>query len=1319
MLDLAAEASISTIQNDRLNQTIKRRIGRIIDNTALALEKRSESTKRARKKSRKRNFSIMRHDIKNTRSVINALVSKEKSGKIINPTERDWLYYNNYMSIMNNRELRIKKKDVLIAMVKDRIGKIIVEESEKDSYFNAVPKPRDWADIRAVMKGSTMYELIEFPRVEAQMLIKKEGSPIVDLWADIILSEMMPLSGEHTIEFVYYVTDDLKKKIGNGGNFRVAINANYTKKDIVLAIDQTVLAFNDRISETNEVQGSGNVRISLLLNEKQRRKDNPNAMGHVYIQYMRLVRDPKEMDMNVEIKAYANFLLEPHYKIRGLIEFDTKTDIGVCIFEAYYIIRGGGYNALRELPNPVPLSTSSAWAEFIADELVNNYPEYIQLCQDGEAKMFLEQIYDIEHMNIGLYNAYNRELWAPNMNIPCLERVMLYYANHVYVSNIKKLLKANGKSNEYDGTNMFYLFRKNAEIKYKRTFKPYSLNDMKDDKEKKKKIPIKANAPRAPDTDIIKHVHWGFDYETYAVDASGLQAPYLLVVGKINDEENEYDPRNPIKPRIYRGINCTVDFIFDVIIPILSKKESKVVHHFWAYNGANFDFHFLIVALQHVFQIKILGSSTSIKTMKIGNNIDFLDLGCWYSVPYDKTMEMSGLRALAASCKTYNQKSNFEHKITEADLKNDDLMASAIKYCCQDVFTLNELVYLLAIRTYESFEYKGRKACRPTARMYPYSAAMLAVTIYKNCFMGPLLDIKASPFPIYKLERESYHGGITLAFQPMATNVKCYDINSSYPAVMMSSKMPYKYERTINYDTPEVYSEERAKFLIFNDYDLFQIYGFIFPSDCFLPCLMIKSPNGSMIQVRRWNETDGGVVTCWGYELRYAMEQKALVFVKARHVFEGRILFDEYVKHFYTEKQKAKETKNVVMELFNKNLLNSLQGKLGEKEHSSKSLGQLHIISNEIYAKGEEAVKGVEYIGKGLYRATWVVEEQEYLGKVGSLVRIPSFIAASGRINLIKGINSVPKKYVVYGDTDSITLADGCLLPASFVHQTELGKFKLELHKCAEVMFCFGAKNYVLFHGTKPAITCKGVRSIKDPTAFVRTMIVNKEHKAEITPYFKKRFGEVYVTKITRTLRNTFCLKRMYNEDGSSESFLDINEYMVAAHKFKEEAIRVNPIHDAALIKSRAEERKSMINQLNVAALEQPQDIQEALHYSLLESHCGKVKLELANRFTKALNLAIQGETLERELELREFYRDLKSVDALCGSGKITQIKNDIMNLSKKMNTIIEELVKDKRDPQNPQPQDETIILEEKNEGKAATEIIEDISEEEMSWEDN
>lgn len=1297
---IAAEAAVSVIPNELVRKKITHRIGRLINDVAVRLEKRGESTKRTRKLSRKRDFSIMKHDIKGARTVITALISKEKAGKVINPTERNWLYYNNYMSVMNNRELRLKKKDVLIAMVKDRIGGMVVDAAAADNYFNAVPQPRAWADIRAVMKGSSMYELIEFPRIDARFLLRAEALKVVSLWADMILAEMMPLSGQHVIEFVYYVTDDLKKKVGGGGNFRVIIKADYTKADIITAIDQAVLGFNEGIASNNEVQGSGNVKISLVLGPKQRRPESStNATAHVYIQYMRLIREPKEMDMQVEVKAFANFLLEPHHKIRKLVEFDTKTDIGVCIFEAYYIIRGGGYKALRALPHPIPLSTKPEWSEFIAAELVNNYPEYIQLCQDGEAKQFLEQIYDIEHMNIGLYNAYNGELWAPNMAQPCLERVMLYYANHVYVSNLTKLLEATKHTAEFDGTNMYRIFKKDSDIKYARTFKPYSLNDMESDPAKKKAQAKLANKEKEAEVDAITHIHWGFDYETYSVNASGLQEPYLLVVGRINSDPKtanflEYNPKKPLRPKVYRGKNCTIDFIFDVILPILSSKESKTMHHFWSYNGANFDFHFLIVALQHVFQIKILGSSTSIKTMKVGNNIDFLDLACWYTVPFDKSSELSGLRALAASCKTFNQKSTFEHSIKEADLKNDDLMAEAVKYCCQDVFTLNELVYLLAIKTYESFTYKGRKACKPNARLYPYSAAMLAVTIYKNCFMGPLLEVKASPLSIYKVERESYHGGVTLAFQTMATDVNCYDINSSYPYTMMESKMPYKYERTINFDPAETYSQERVAMVPFNDYDLFEVGGFKFPTTCFLPCLMIKSPNGSLIQVKQWNISQGGSVICWGYELRYALKQGAVVFASARHVFEGRIIFAEYVKHFYAAKSKAKVDKDVVMELFNKNLLNSLQGKLGEKEHPSKTLGQLHIISNDIFAKGTDAVQGVEYIGKGLYRATWVVEEQQYLGKVGALVRIPSFIAASGRINLIRAIDSVPREHVVYGDTDSITLSDGCKLPIEFIHQTELGKFKLELHKCADVMFCFGAKNYVLFHGSKPAITCKGVRGIKDPNAFVHTMITNQEHKTEISPYFRKGFGEVYVTKITRTLRNTFILKRVLGTSCTSEAFLDINEYLGAYNTFREGAVRIAPRPEPLLVKSRREERESMLRQLNAAALEQPQDYQAALHDAVVENNTGAARFNLANRFTEALNLAIRGETLERELELREFYKDIKVSDALSRHAQITQTKNDILNVSKKLDTVIALLIKDNRDMHNPLPGDDTVILE-------------------------
>ena len=42
----------------------------------------------------------------------------------------------------------------------------------------------------------------------------------------------------------------------------------------------------------------------------------------------------------------------------------------------------------------------------------------------------------------------------------------------------------------------------------------------------------------------------------------------------------------------------------------------------------------------------------------------------------------------------------------------------------------------------------------------------------------------------YKIERDSYDGGMTMNFIKKGTNLFYYDINSSYPNVMKNCKVP-------------------------------------------------------------------------------------------------------------------------------------------------------------------------------------------------------------------------------------------------------------------------------------------------------------------------------------------------------------------------------------------------------------------------------------------------------------------------------------------------------------------------------------------------
>lgn len=1273
LLEVKAALDVVVVDKPALIQAVDRRIEEEKIKITARLDEEEKTRERNARSIREKEFKIIESDLKGKRNIISDIKAKKAAAKALSTLEKKWIYFDNMMRITYNKDIRTSKKTLLSTLMQRRLSIIINEDNRRDPEMYKIPEMGQWADIRALAKGTIMYELVEFPRINILHMDDKHADVICATLGEVIMKEFMPLVDEHVVEFVYYATDGYDNKIGNGGFISVKIGAQDTLEIIKQKIQETLHGLCESAMYDTTINGSGNVEINLILADDQRKH---NAQGeivsadraNVFIQYMRLQRPMKDIAKQMPIKAFASTLIKPFNAVRSLIKFSTKTNISVCIFEAFKIIIENGYMGKQKI------ESNALWEEYIAASLLNEHPNYVGVCQDGDIKEFLHRVLLETKRNIGLFNYYTNELWAPDFSRACENNIMLYYANHVHVTNVEILLEHFSLRDKYDGSNLYVLLKKNQFHKKKLKYKEYELNSMvhrqfKEEQKERKK----------PEKKIIKHVHWGLDYETRTISLDGKQQPYLLVVSKVALDNEDQEKTEKY---VFWGENCTLDFIFKVINPILEKKENLIQHHFWTYNGANFDFHFLIGALQRLYAVKILGSSTSFKTLRIGKNISFLDLACWYSMPYNKDLECNGLRALAKICKTKHQKGDFHHDVKEQDLHDKDFMAKAEKYCLLDVYVLNDLINALVIGLYEKFNFMGRKACVENAKFYPHSAASLALTIYKNCFIGPLTNLTPSKNKIYQLERESYHGGITLPFKTMATLVKCFDINSSYPHVMLTHEMPYKYVNTEYY--PHGFIFDKNKTLIFNNYDLIEYWAFEFPKDTFLPCLMIKAPTGSLIQVLKHVPTSGKTMCSWGYEIRMALRQGANISVKARHIYEGKNIFSHYVKHFYAAKKEAKKTGNIAEELFNKNLLNSLQGKLGEKERENKIIGQLHIIANGIFTRGTENLKTVEYLSSGTYRATWKLEKDEELSKIGSLVRFPSYIAAAARINLIAAMLSVPSKYIVYCDTDSIFLSDNQTLPKEFLSDDALGMFKEEKDKESDIMLCFGAKNYVLLRGTKAQLKCKGIRSQTDISTYATKLLKDESVINEIKPFFKKNYGEIYVTKTERTIRNTMCFKRANWHCNNTTAFKDLDEYLLSyGQNLTAKKAKKMPIEET---KKRKYERETMLSMLSAVAYETERNGHlDTLENILNDFDFGLQGISEKIKIKEAINLYMKDTALKKEL--------LLAINANSPE-LILKLKNNILDIHRELDQTIEEVIKQGKEKDDKEQKEHEEMLD-------------------------
>lgn len=316
-------------------------------------------------------------------------------------------------------------------------------------------------------------------------------------------------------------------------------------------------------------------------------------------------------------------------------------------------------------------------------------------------------------------------------------------------------------------------------------------------------------------------------------------------------------------------------------------------------------------------------------------------------------------------------------------------------------------------------------------------------------YMGMIsTDFSTKAFPLLEddfLEewRNAYRGGrsqVNPYYQgKILNNVKRYDINSMYPAIMYYDELPYGQPIPID-------KMGSANFELYKLDIMFSL------KDGHLPTLLKKCGLYSLDDTY-YIETDG-VETIWisnidyelllrHYDIWYLNIQKMYGFRTTNLMFKG------YVNKWYSKKSVDKGAKRVVDKL----MLNSLYGKFGSK---NKGYHKIPYLNEEGIVKFNHSP--IEDMKK--YYLPLAIAITSYAHK-----RIDDGIIEAGIENF------------VYCDTDSIhTLGN---LPSRMVDNEELGKFKLE--GIEEVSKYVRQKTYVYKENGKITITCAGMsQDMKD-----------------------------------------------------------------------------------------------------------------------------------------------------------------------------------------------------------------------------------------------
>lgn len=234
-----------------------------------------------------------------------------------------------------------------------------------------------------------------------------------------------------------------------------------------------------------------------------------------------------------------------------------------------------------------------------------------------------------------------------------------------------------------------------------------------------------------------------------------------------------------------------------------------------------------------------------------------------------------------------------------------DCDSAWFEYCQRDVEVLEKCLMLLISRNSE-MRLCSWKPTGPSLAWHAYRGSFLGTKIWMHC------NQRAK-----ELERASYYGGRVEARRLGKVNedVRVLDVNSLYPAVMASSRLPNKLLRlTENITVSDLKRLLRETVAV---------------ARCTLRSKHPQLP----VPCRRGISYDGraGDTVLAGDELRDAAESDSILSVSLCAIYSAADLFSGYVKHFFGLKARAAAEGNVADLALAKLMLNSLSGKWAQR----------------------------------------------------------------------------------------------------------------------------------------------------------------------------------------------------------------------------------------------------------------------------------------------------------------------------------------------------------------------------------------------------
>lgn len=378
-----------------------------------------------------------------------------------------------------------------------------------------------------------------------------------------------------------------------------------------------------------------------------------------------------------------------------------------------------------------------------------------------------------------------------------------------------------------------------------------------------------------------------------------------------------------------------------------------------------------------------------------------------------------------------------------------------------------------------------------------------------NAFRHKFYDRKDNKILIHNwhsaisLERDSYSGGISDCFKigEFKETLFKVDINSMYPKQMKDNKLPIKLLFSGN----------------INDYNFEKLYD-IFKSNndkylCIADCDIYLPKKYAYILTKAKLKEGVKSIFLSGYfrcclttpELNFVLKYGKILKLYRLNIYEGSIIFKDFVDFFYTKKQEFKNKGNLIYSEFCKLMLNSLYGKFAQRQGNFTLVKTLKnsCVKSDIYYDG---IQDKEIIKIQMGNNVFEVSDSNK-NTFDSFVAISSFVTAYARMYLIDMLLLAKRENVYYTDTDCLIVnQEGLDNLQPLIDNNKLGLLKLEgiSHKT----IIYKSKDYVF----NDEIKCKGVTK--------KAILLSENHNERV--YKQKQFEKFRTSLSKNHLKNQY-----------------------------------------------------------------------------------------------------------------------------------------------------------------------------------------------------